>query len=146
MSKLIQELMTAVETGDNLNEFATIANMTADEFTKAWGEDAVTALQAFVLGLSDTERTGKSATVALTELGITETRMQRMILSLSNSGDLLNRTLATSNRGWAENSALVKEAQLRWHHRKPPNHDAKCLQQSKDCYRRRTKSDARRVL
>ena len=114
MSKLIQELMTAVETGDNLNEFATIANMTAEEFTKAWGEDAVTALQAFVLGLSDTERTGKSATVALTELGITETRMQRMILSLSNSGDLLNRTLATSNRGWAENSALVKEAQLRY--------------------------------
>lgn len=114
MSKLIQELMTAVETGDNLNEFATIANMTADEFAKAWGDDAVTALQSFVLGLSDTERNGKSATVALTELGITETRMQRMILSLSNSGDLLNRTLATSARGWTENTALVKEANLRY--------------------------------
>jgi len=36
MSKLISELMTAVETGDNLNEFATIANMTADEFATAW--------------------------------------------------------------------------------------------------------------
>jgi len=114
MSKLISELMTAVETGDNLNEFATIANMSADEFAKAWGDDAVTALQSFVLGLSDTERNGKSATVALTELGITETRMQRMILSLSNSGDLLNRTLATSNRGWAENTALIKEANLRY--------------------------------
>lgn len=114
MSKLISELMTAVETGDNLTEFANIANMSAEEFSTAWGDDAVTALQAFVLGLSDTERNGKSATVALTELGITETRMQRMILSLSNSGDLLNRTLDTSSRGWSENSALVAEANKRY--------------------------------
>ncbi len=114
MSKLIQELMTAVETGENLEEFARIANMSAEDFAKAWGDNAVTALQAFVLGLNDTERNGKSATVALTELGITETRMQRMILSLSNSGDLLNRTLATSAQGWAENTALVKEANLRY--------------------------------
>lgn len=114
MSKLISELMTAVETGKSLDKFAKIANMTADEFAVAWGDDAVTALQAFVLGLSDTERNGKSATVALTELGITETRMQRMILSLSNSGDLLNRTLATSSKAWSENTALVAEAEKRY--------------------------------
>jgi len=114
MSKLIQELMTAVETGDNLTEFASIANMTADEFTEAWGENAVTALQAFVTGLMDTERNGKSATVTLNELGITEARMQRMVLSLANSGDLLNRTLATSSRAWAENSALTAEAEKRY--------------------------------
>lgn len=114
MSKLISELMTAVETGDKLTDFASVANMTADEFKTAWGENAVTALQAFVVGLGDTERNGKSATVALTELGITETRMQRMVLSLSNSGDLLNRTLATSNQAWAENTALTNEAEKRY--------------------------------
>ncbi len=114
MSKLISELMTAVETGENLNEFASIANMSAKEFTTAWGDSAVNALQAFVSGLNDTERNGKSATVALTELGITETRMQRMILSLANSGDLLNRTLETSSMAWAENTALVAEAEKRY--------------------------------
>ncbi|MEN6437016.1 MAG: phage tail tape measure protein [Syntrophobacter sp.] len=114
MSKLISDLMTAVETGDKLNEFASIANMTADEFTKAWGKNAVSALQAFVVGLSDTERNGKSATVVLTELGITESRMQRMILSLSNSGDLLNRTLDTANTAWTENTALINEAEKRY--------------------------------
>lgn len=114
MSKLISDIMKAVETGDNLNEFASISNMSAEEFKTAWGNDAVSALQAFVLGLSDTARNGKSATVALTELGITETRMQRMILSLSNSGDLLNRTLDTSARGWAENTALTAEANKRY--------------------------------
>ena len=114
MSKLISELMTAVETGDNLNEFARIANMSAEEFSDAWGDNAVNALQAFVLGLNDTARNGKSATVALTELGITETRMQRMILSLANSGDLLNRTLATSTQAWSENTALTTEAEKRY--------------------------------
>lgn len=114
MSKLISQLMTAVETGDKLTEFADIANMTAAEFKTAWGENAVTALQAFVVGLTDAERNGKSATVALQELGITEVRMQRMILSLANSGDLLNRTLETSNQAWGENTALVKEAELRY--------------------------------
>ena len=114
MSRLISTLMTAVETGENLDEFASIANMTAEEFTRAWGNNAVKALQAFVVGLNDTERNGKSATVALTELGITEARMQRMILSLANSGDLLNRTLETANQAWNENTALTKEASLRY--------------------------------
>ena len=114
MSKLISELMLAVETGDDLNEMAAIANMSASEFTQAWGSDAVSALQAFVVGLNDTERTGKSATVVLNELGITETRMQRMVLSLANSGDLLNSTLETSNEAWAENTALAAEAEKRY--------------------------------
>ena len=114
MSRLISTLMTAVETGENLDEFASIANMTAEEFTRAWGNNAVKALQAFVVGLNDTERNGKSATVALTELGITEARMQRMVLSLANSGDLLNRTLETANQAWNENTALTKEASLRY--------------------------------
>ena len=114
MSRLISTLMTAVETGEDLEEFASIANMTAEEFTRLWGTNAVQALQAFVVGLNDTERNGKSATVALTELGITEARMQRMILSLANSGDLLNRTLETANQAWSENTALTKEAELRY--------------------------------
>ncbi len=114
MSKLISELMTAVETGENLKEFASIANMSAAEFSKAWGDNAVDALQAFVVGLNDTERNGKSAIVALSDLGITEVRMQRMILSLANSGDLLNNTLDTSARAWAENTALVAEAEKRY--------------------------------
>ena len=114
MSRLIQQLNTAVETGDQLEEFASIAGMTGEEFKKAWGEDAVRALEAFVIGLADTERNGKSANVALQELGITEIRMQRMILSLANSGDLLNRTIETANKAWEENTALVTEAELRY--------------------------------
>lgn len=114
VSKLISTLMTAVETGEGLEEFANIANMTAEEFTQAWGDNAAGALQSFIVGLSDTDRLGQSAIVTLTELGITETRMQRTVLSLSNSGDLLTRTIATANQAWDENIALSEEAAKRY--------------------------------
>lgn len=114
VSKLISTLMTAVETGEGLEEFANIANMTAEEFTQAWGDNAAGALQSFIVGLSDTDRLGQSAIVTLTELGITESRMQRTVLSLSNSGDLLTRTIATANQAWQENTALTQEAEKRY--------------------------------
>ena len=114
VSKLISTLMTAVETGEGLEEFANIANMTAEEFTQAWGDNAAGALQSFIVGLSDTDRLGQSAIVTLTELGITESRMQRTVLSLSNSGDLLTRTIATANQAWKENTALTAEAEKRY--------------------------------
>ena len=114
VSKLISMLMTAVETGDGLEDLAYVAGMSADQFAEAWGNNAVGALESFVVGLSDTERLGQSAIVTLTDLGVTETRMQRTILSLSNSGDLLTRTIATANQAWDENIALSEEAAKRY--------------------------------
>lgn len=113
-SKLITELDKAVQTGDNLSEFARVAGMTGADFAKAWGEDAAGALALFITGLNDTERNGKSATLILEELGITEVRMQRMMLSLAGSGDLLNRALETSNQAWRDNTALQVEADKRY--------------------------------
>lgn len=114
MSTLITTLNKAVETGKGLNDYASVANMSASEFTRAWGTDAAGALTRFIAGLADTERNGKSATIILDELGITETRMQRMMLSLATSGDLMNRTLTTANSAWASNTALAAEAEKRY--------------------------------
>lgn len=114
VSKMISMLMTAVETGDGLEELANVAGMSADQFADAWGNNAAGALERFVVGLSDTDRLGQSAIVTLNDLGITETRMQRTILSLSNSGNLLTRTIATANQAWYENIALSDEAAKRY--------------------------------
>jgi TP901 family phage tail tape measure protein len=111
---LITELDKSVKTGKGLADFGRIANMTATDFAKAWGEDAAGALSLFVQGLNDTERHGKSATVILEEMGITERRMQRMVLSLANSGDLMNRAIWSSNEAWRENTALQIEAEKRY--------------------------------
>lgn len=113
-SKLITELDKAVKTGNGLSDFARVAGMSANDFSKAWGEDAAGALALFITGLNDTERNGKSATVILEELGITETRLQRMMLSLAGSGDLMSRAIETSNKAWRENTALQDEANRRY--------------------------------
>lgn len=114
MSKLIMDMQTAVETGKGLNDWAKAAGMSATEFAALWGQDATAAIQAFIKGLSSVEG---GSTVMLDTLGITETRMVRMINSLMNaesaSGTLTN-ALKTSKTAWAENTALVKEAETRY--------------------------------
>jgi TP901 family phage tail tape measure protein len=113
-ARLISELDKAVDTGKGLEDFARIAGLSAKDFSRAWGEDAAEALVKFITGLNDVERNGKSATVILEELGITEVRMQRMMLSLAGSGDLMNRALETSNQAWQDNTALQDEANKRY--------------------------------
>jgi len=114
MSKLISKINTAVETGDGLDQFASVAGMSASQFADAWGNDAANALSTFVTGLNDVERNGASAGVILGELGITETRMQRMILSLAGSGDLMSNAIRDANAAFRENTALSAEAEKRY--------------------------------
>lgn len=110
MSQLIQRLYKATETGDSLEEFAAVAGMSASEFKTAWGQDAMSALVAFIRGLNDTERNGKSAIVVLDELGITNIRQSRALLKLANNTDLLTSSVELANTAWEENTALTEKA------------------------------------
>ncbi len=112
MSTLISTLYKAIETGEGLENFASIANMTADQFKKAWGENAVGAMNAFIQGLNDTERNGKSAIVILDELGITNVRQTKAILGLASAGSLLSNTIAQANNAWTQNTALTAKASV----------------------------------
>ena len=110
MSQLITKLYLAIETGEDLEGYAQTANMTAQEFKRAWGEDAAGALNAFIQGLNDTERNGKSAIAVLNDLGITNARQLRVFTGLANSGDILTQTISLANQSWSENTALTEKA------------------------------------
>lgn len=110
MSQLIQRIYKATETGDGLEELAAVAGMTAAQFKAAWGQDAVSALDAFIQGLNDTERNGRSAIVILDELGINNVRQTKAILSLAQAGGLLSSTIEQANTAWKENTALTEKA------------------------------------
>lgn len=112
MSTLISTLYKATETGDGLEEFASVANMSADEFKQAWGQDAVSAMNAFIQGLNDTERNGRSAVVILDELGIKNVRQTKAILGLASAGDLLGSTIASATSAWEQNTALSEKASV----------------------------------
>lgn len=115
MSKLLKRIQVAVETGSSdLNDFAKVAGVSAEEFKKAFEEDAVKALSAFIGGLNDTERNGKSSIAILKDMEINEIRLSNTVLSLANASDLLNDAVDLANESWEENNALSNEANKRY--------------------------------
>ena len=110
MSTLISTLYKATETGDKLADFASVAGMTAEQFKQSWQEDAIGTMNAFIQGLNDTERNGRSAVVILDELGIKNVRQTKAILGLASAGDLLTNTISQANQAWNENAALSEKA------------------------------------
>ena len=115
MSKLLKQIQVAVETGSSdLQDFASVAGMSSNEFKKAFEENAVKALTAFITGLNDTERNGKSAIAILDDMELTEVRLSNTILSLANASDVMTNAVDTAGKAWEENTALTNEANKRY--------------------------------
>ncbi len=115
MSKLLKKIQVSVETGSkDLKDFAKVANMSAKDFKKAYEKDAVKALTAFISGLNDTKRNGKSAIAILDDMGLKEVRLSNTILSLANSSGVMNNAIELANKSWEENNALSNEANKRY--------------------------------
>lgn len=115
ISKLLKKFEVMVQTGSPaLADFAAVAGMSADDFSKKWGENAVEALSLFIDGLGGVDAAGGSSVKVLNDLGITEVRMSNAVLSLASSNGILNTALEKANNAWDENSALAKEAATRY--------------------------------
>lgn len=115
MSKLLKNIQVAVETGSgDLKDFARVAGMSVKDFRKAYEEDAVQALSAFIGGLNDTKRNGKSAIAILEDMGLTEVRLSNTILSLANASEVMNKAVDVGNEAWEDNTALTNEANKRY--------------------------------
>lgn len=115
MSKLLKKMQVAVETGsDILADYASVSGMSSEQFVEAFQEDAVEAMVAFVDGLTDMERNGKSAVVILDDMGLTEIRLSNTILALAGSTENMGDALDLANKAWEENNALAIEAGKRY--------------------------------
>lgn len=113
-SKMLAKLQMAVETGEGLKSYAKVAGMTGEEFKQAFGEDVTTAIHAFLSGLGDTERNGKSAIAVLDEMGLSEVRLRDTLLRASNASGMFDNALEMASNAWEENTALTKEAEQRY--------------------------------
>jgi TP901 family phage tail tape measure protein len=114
-SKVFSNMQLAVETGSAaLDDFARVAGMTADEFARQFREDAAEAIAAFITGLSNMNEEGISSIRTLQEMGITELRLRDTLLRTSNAGELVTSAINMANSAWEENTALTKEAELRY--------------------------------
>ena len=107
----VKQLITA---GTNLEDFAAVSGMTAEQFKKAWKEDAASALSEFIKGLGHAQDKGESAITMLSEMGLTEVRLRDSLLRAANAGNLFNNALETGTKAWNENVALTNEANKRY--------------------------------
>lgn len=109
-----KELTNIVNAGVDLENFSAVSGMSAEQFKKAWKEDAAGALSSFIKGLGDTEDKGGSAITMLSEMGLTEVRLRDSLLRAANAGNLFNEAMETGNKAFAENTALANESNKRY--------------------------------
>ena len=86
--------------GSDLDQFAAIASMSADEFVSAWQSDPTQALKAFIEGLHTLTESDESAVAALENMGITGVRQQQTLLGLSQTIGSLDNALIMSRNAW----------------------------------------------
>lgn len=114
-SKVMVEMqLAATKGGDELENFASIAGMSASEFKTAFETDAVGAIASFVQGLGNAEEKGTTAIELLDNMGISEVRLRDSLLRAGNASDLFTDAIKTSNDAFGENTALTDEANKRY--------------------------------
>ena len=111
---MVEMQLAAQKGGKDLENFASVAGVSAQEFAQMYKDDAAAAMTVFVEGLGTLEDRGQDALVVLDDMGITEVRMRDALLRASNAGDLFADSLDTANTAWGENNALSKEAEQRY--------------------------------
>lgn len=112
----IQNSMIAIqvaisEGGDELEVFAEVSGKTVDEFARAWQSDAAGTFVDFIEGLGDA---GADAFGILDEVGLSSDRTIRALLPLSATGEELRRAIEGANEAFADNTALAREAEIRY--------------------------------
>src|SRR5690606_1251336 len=100
--------------GEDLEKFASVAQMSAEEFARAFQADPAAALQAFIDGLAASSVAGENLTLILSDLGITGIRESDTLLRLAGASDVLRGAVETATEAWAENTALQNEVAQRY--------------------------------
>lgn len=114
-SRVMQKINSEVlSSGENLQGFAEVAGMSAEQFASLWQEKPTAAIEAFVAGLGLINEAGGDVTATLKALGINSLQELDTLLRLSGAGDLLAYSFDLANEAWEENIALTEEAEQRY--------------------------------
>ena len=114
-TRVLLKMYSAVQGGGKqLEAFASVAGMTAQQFADAYGTSPVEALDKVTHGLARIKGEGGNVVQTMTSLGMKGTEEMQVMLSLVGAGDLLTESLQLGNEAWKENTALTDEANKRY--------------------------------
>lgn len=110
-SKLMKKMQLAAETGQNVEGFANVMGVSAEEFSRMWDSSASDTMLAFFQGLSDMDASGEqSVTAWLAEMELNEIRLSNLIALGASRPDMFESLMGSGKEGFAENTALVEKA------------------------------------
>lgn len=113
--KVALSMKDAVITGNkDLQHFADVAGVSAQQFKKAFEKDAGEAVVSFIKGLKSIDEAGGSTTAALEELGLADQRLIREFGKVAANADDLTAAIEVGSKAWEENTALSEEAEKRY--------------------------------
>jgi len=110
ISTTMISIAKAVQTGgESLDSFASVAGMSSTAFAAAFREDAAGAITQFIAGLGGISEAGGNVFGVMDQLGLSDARVSRALLSMAGAGDLLRNSLDLGTQAWNDNTALQEE-------------------------------------
>ncbi|TVU61570.1 phage tail tape measure protein [Paenarthrobacter nitroguajacolicus] len=100
--------------GPKLEAFAKAAGTSAEDFSKAFRDSPVKALDLVTKGMARTNAEGGNVVAMLRDMGMKGTEEMQVMLALAGAGDLLSDSLSLQSKAWVENTALANEAAKRY--------------------------------
>lgn len=114
MTQIVSNITKAVANGgDELENYAQVAGLSADEFAAKWQSSPMEALEMVVQGIHDLDESGQATDTTLAQLGITSIRQADVMRRLSGNTDTLKDAVDRANTAWGNNTALTQEVDSR---------------------------------
>lgn len=113
MSMFLSSMAKSVALGGkDLEGMAKTAELSVEQFSKLFREDTLGAVNAVIVGLGKLDK--ETREIALTEMGVDGARMADEFRRLANNTGILKKAVDLSTQAFAENLALVNEANQRF--------------------------------
>lgn len=110
-SKLMKMMQLAAETGKDVEGFAKVMGVSAEQFTAGWNQSPADSMLSFFQGLSDMDTSGQQSVLAmLDEMGLTEIRLSNLVALGAKNPDMFESLMGTGAKGFDDNAALVEKA------------------------------------
>lgn len=102
--------MDVAKGGEALSDWASTANMSAEQFASAWKSSPAEAFQSFLAGLQQAaSQEGNNISVMLDELGVSSLRQLDTMKRLAGAADLVPKAIESASAAYQENAALTRE-------------------------------------
>lgn len=114
MTTIFNNMSSAVaKGGDQLQAYADIAGMSAEEFAQAWGERPIEVFEQMIENTHNMVQEGGNLTETLDAWGVSGIRQTDVMQRLINNGTILTEAVSDANSAWEENTALTTEVNKR---------------------------------